>query len=157
TAGLICSDDSTRAIIGKGIRRNLELGRFLVAEAGVFVASVIDVKRSGSVNFAILDGGMSSFYRPMFTNQKHRVTVVGKTQKNETRCAKSRGSENHEKGALKYRLVGNTCTPLDVIGDEELPALMAGDLLAFENAGAYGYSMSMLDFISFDRPKEIMI
>jgi diaminopimelate decarboxylase len=125
----------------KGVRLNLELGRFLVAEAGIFITRVVDIKESHGTTYVILDGGMNAFFRPKFTGQRHRVRVLGK----------------NGTATQTVKLTGNTCTPLDVFYEEvELPALVVGDLLIFENAGAYGYSMSLLDFISFDRPIQIM-
>ncbi len=141
-AALLDNDADTQLIARKGIRRNLELGRYLVAEAGLFVCSVADVKRRGGEVYAILDCGMNAFFRPKFTGQFHKVSVLD---------AEGREVE-------RVHLVGNTCTPLDVFYDDiELPALRTGDIIVFENAGAYGYSMSMLDFISFDKPAQIML
>ncbi|MDR1664084.1 MAG: hypothetical protein LBR83_04070 [Clostridiales bacterium] len=138
-AELVLSDPALRKTAG-GMRRNIELGRYLTARAGVYVAAVADVKVSGGIKFVILDGGMNAFFRPKFTGQTHRVSVPGKTGEEET-----------------VRLAGNTCTPLDVFyGEVSLPPTEPGDLVVFENAGAYGYSMSMLDFISFDRPAQVM-
>jgi diaminopimelate decarboxylase len=123
-----------------GIRANLELGRFLVAKAGIYTCTVVDIKYSNGIIFVILDGGIQSFFRPKFTGQTHRVTVLGRA-----------GNQK------KVRLVGNTCTPLDVFYSEiVIPMPEMGDVLVFENAGAYGYSMSLLDFISFDKPIQIM-
>jgi diaminopimelate decarboxylase len=124
-----------------GIRLNLELGRYLVAEAGLFITRVVDIKESFGIKYIILDGGMNAFFRPKFTGQHHRVHVLGK----------------REMATQTVALTGNTCTPLDVFYEEiELPVLEIDDLLIFENAGAYGYSMSLLDFISFDKPVQIM-
>ena len=58
----------------------------------------------------------------------------------------------------KVTIVGNLCTPIDqyyknyMMDDPQI-----GDWVWFANAGAYGYSMSMLEFISHDRPLEIVI
>lgn len=55
-------------------------------------------------------------------------------------------------------VVGNLCTPIDEYYKEiTLSAVEIGDIVAFENAGAYGYSMSLLDFISHHRPSQIMV
>ena len=87
---------------------------------------------------------MTAFFRPKFTGQTHRAMVLDK-----------QGPKQGRETAV--RLVGNTCTPLDVLYEETmLPMPAPGDRIVFENAGAYGYSMSLLDFISFERPAQIM-
>jgi diaminopimelate decarboxylase len=132
----------TRAVDEKGIQMNLELGRYLVARAGLFVTSVRDVKVAGGVTFVIVDGGMNAFFRPKFTGQAHKVSVLAKS-----------GNE----APVPVRVVGNTCTPLDVCCDATLPLPGPGDVLVFEGAGAYGYTMSLLDFISLKKPEQVMV
>ena len=137
--------EATRTIGRKGIRQNIELGRYLVAQAGLYVSEAVDIKRAGNVNFLILDGGMNAFFRPKFTGQTNRVSVI----------KKEAGITSQE--VESYRLAGNTCTSLDVFYQQvNLPVVKPGDLIIFENAGAYGYSMSLLNFISFDKPQQVM-
>ncbi|MCL2664540.1 MAG: hypothetical protein FWE82_02910 [Defluviitaleaceae bacterium] len=137
------NDAETKSVLNAGIRANIELGRYLTAQAGYFISSVADVKRSGGKTFVILDGGMNSFFRPKFTGQKHQVwqhPIKPYAEK------------------VPVVLTGNTCTPLDVFyEDETLSDPSPGDKIIFGNAGAYGYSMSLLEFISFDKPKQIML
>lgn len=58
----------------------------------------------------------------------------------------------------KVTVVGNLCTPLDqYYKDYLMERLEVGDMVIFENAGAYGYSMSMLKFCSHSEPREIII
>jgi diaminopimelate decarboxylase len=119
-----------------------ESGRFLVAEAGVFVTRVVRVKESRGRVFAICDGGMNSFARPVFMRIKHPVRLLNRLG---------------EPAAAHLDICGPICTPLDCIAkDTHLPMPEAGDLVGLLNAGAYGYSMSLLDFMSRGRPAELL-
>lgn len=129
-------------LITDGIECNLELGRYLIANAGVFVTKVIDIKINGGVKFIILSAGMNSFFRPVFTKEFHKLHKCLSTTKEIERVT----------------IVGNLCTPIDqYYKDYEIEKLQVGDLVWFENAGAYGYSMSMLNFISHNQPLELVI
>jgi diaminopimelate decarboxylase len=118
-----------------------ESGRFLVAEAGVFVTRVVRVKESRGRVFAICDGGMNAFSRPVFMRIKHAVRLVNRLDEHAT---------------AHVDVCGPICTPLDCIAkDAHLPMPKAGDLVGLLNAGAYGYTMSLLDFMSRGRPVEL--
>lgn len=85
---------------------------------------------------------MNAFIRPIFTKEFHKLN----------NCRKS-----HDK-LEKVTIVGNLCTPIDQYYEDYIidnPKI--GDWLWFENAGAYGYSMSMLNFISHEKPLEIVV
>lgn len=130
----------------KGVLCNLELGRYLVANCGSYITKVMDVKTSGSKKYAIVYGGMNSFFRPVFTREYHHAYKYY----NE--------NEMPEDEKDKITLVGSLCTPIDqYYEDVVMEKLQAGDIIIFENAGAYGYSMSMLDFISYQKPTQILI
>jgi diaminopimelate decarboxylase len=119
-----------------------ESGRYLVAEAGVFVTRVVRVKESRGRVFAICDGGMNAFSRPVFMRIKHPVRLLNRLGEHAT---------------AHVDVCGPICTPLDCIAkDAHLPMPNAGDLIGFLNAGAYGYSMSLLDFMSRGRPVELI-
>jgi diaminopimelate decarboxylase len=119
-----------------------ESGRFLVAEAGVFATRVVRVKESRGRVFAICDGGMNAFSRPVFMRIKHPVRLLNRLGEHATAHAD---------------VCGPICTPLDCIArDAHLPMPKAGDLVGLLNAGAYGYTMSLLDFMSRGRPIELM-
>jgi len=123
------------------IRLNLELGRYLVAECGYFITRILDVKNSYGKKFAIIDGGMNTFYRPIMTGNFHEIVQFNTNGESEI-----------------VTLVGKLCTPIDkYYEDIALYPLSVDDIIAFKNAGAYGFSMSLLEFISHDRPKEILI
>ena len=117
-----------------------EPGRFLVAEAGTYVVRVIGTKRSRGVDYALVDGGVHHLLRPALIGSPHRVAVVGAGKRPRRTVV----------------VAGPLCTSLDVLHPGvTLPAPVAGDLLAFENAGAYGYTESMPLFLSHEWPAEV--
>jgi diaminopimelate decarboxylase len=125
-----------------GCRLLFESGRFLVAEAVVFVTRVVWVKESRGRVFVICDGGMNAFSRPVFMRIKHPARLLNRLGEHAT---------------AHVDVCGPICTPLDCIArDAHLPMPKAGDLIGFLNAGAYGYTMSLLDFMSRGRPLELL-
>ena len=125
-----------------GCRLLFESGRYLVAEAGVFVTRVVRVKESRGRVFAVCDGGMNAFSRPVFMRIKHPARLLNRL---------------NERGTAHVDVCGPICTPLDCIArDAHLPMPKAGDLVGLLNAGAYGYTMSLLDFMSRGRPTELL-
>ena len=126
----------------QGCRLLFESGRYLVAEAGVFVTRVVRVKESRGRVFAICDGGMNAFSRPVFMRIKHPARLLNRLGEHAT---------------ARVDVCGPICTPLDCIAkDAHLPMPKAGDLIGLLNAGAYGYTMSLLDFMSRGRPVELV-
>jgi diaminopimelate decarboxylase len=132
--------DSTRLVF--------EPGRFLVAEAGQYVVRVLGTKRSRGVDYVLVDGGLHHFLRPVLFQSPHRVRLLpGKTGD------RPRRSSHLQKSLV---LAGPLCTSLDVLHPAaRLPLPERGDLLAFENAGAYGYTESMPLFLSHEWPAEV--
>ncbi|MCV2866472.1 type III PLP-dependent enzyme [Defluviimonas sp. WL0075] len=124
----------------------LELGRYLVGEAGYFLTGVTTIKDSRGTRFAICDGGMNNHLPAsgnfgMVIHRNYRMHRVG-------------GGEP----ARKVNLVGPLCTPLDRIGvGVHLPELAVGDVIAVHNSGAYGLTASPLHFISHEPPREILL
>lgn len=124
-------------------RLAFEVGRFLIAEAGVFLTKVVRLKESRGESFIITDAGMNHFSRPVFQHLNHPMRILNKIS------AESAGI---------FNVCGPICTPLDTSGTAvPLPAPEIGDIIGFFNAGAYGYSMSMLNFMSLGWPPEIMV
>jgi diaminopimelate decarboxylase len=124
-------------------RKILELGRFLMAQSGVFLTRVMDVKCSRGKTFVATDGGMNNFFRPILMEHNHPTFVVNKLGKPETDTV---------------NIGGPICTPIDVIGkDVSAPDVEEGDVIGYFNAGAYGYSMSMHNFLSHPNPPEVAI
>ncbi len=125
-----------------------EPGRFLVAECGTYVVKVLGTKRSLGVDYVLVDGGVHHFLRPVLLGIPHRVRLVPQKE-----AAGGSRSSPHKKSLV---LSGPLCTSLDVLHPAaRLPLPERGDLLVFENAGAYGYSESMPLFLSHEWPAEI--
>lgn len=120
-----------------------ELGRFLVARSGVFLTHVVGVKRSRGKDFVLTDGGMNTFSRPVFMNVRHPVRVVSKMG---------------QPADFEYDVCGPICTPIDCFAREVLlPRVEPGDVVGLFNAGAYGYTMSLMNFMSLGWPAEVMV
>ncbi len=121
----------------------LEVGRFLVGEAGLFLTRVIDVKRSRGTTFVVTESGISGFARPaMDWAQQHPCSLLGKATKRKTEpCT----------------VVGPSCMPSDILcKNVDLPTPEEGDVVVMHNAGAYGLTMSMLGWGSFQMPREVL-
>jgi diaminopimelate decarboxylase len=110
--------------------RNLELwfepGKFLVSQSGTFFAKVNVLKQTTATVFAGVDSGMNHLIRPMLYNAYHHITNISNP------------------GGIPriYTVVGYICET-DTFGwDRKLSEIREGDILAFSNAGAYGFSMS---------------
>ncbi|MET0251543.1 MAG: type III PLP-dependent enzyme [Novosphingobium sp.] len=131
----------------RGTRLVLELGRYLVAEAGYFVTRVISTKASRGTRIAICDGGMNNHLAAsglfgMVIRRNYRMHKVGG------------GPQPVE----KVDLVGPLCTSIDRLASGvELPHLEEGDLLAVHNSGAYGLTSSPIHFISHRPPAEVIV
>jgi diaminopimelate decarboxylase len=126
----------------EGCRLVFELGRYLVARSGVFLTRVLDVKESRGRRFVLTDGGMNAFSRPVFMGVRHPIRVV---------------SRMGEPAAIAYDVCGPICTPIDCMGKGVmLPRVRPGDVIGVFNAGAYGYTMSLMSFMSLGWPAEVM-
>ena len=122
---------------------SIEPGRYLLAESGIFLTTIVDKKKSRGVNFLIVDSGISGFSRPaMPWAQQHNCRIL----------SKSKISSND-----KYKVVGRSCLEADVLCIEaKLPNPDVGDIIAVQNSGAYGYTMSMLYWSSLTLPAEVL-
>ncbi len=126
----------------------IELGRWLVGEAGVYLTRVVDVKESGGRRFAITDGGLHHMLAASgnFGQLLRRNYPIA----NATRFAEAASEEITVTGCL--------CTPLDLLGDEVmLPETRAGDIVAIFCAGAYGLTASPQAFLSQPEAKEMLV
>lgn len=126
----------------------IELGRYLVARAGVFVTAVRYVKSSKGQDFAICDGG---------SNVNAAAAGYGSAFRKNVPMARI-GTLNEGGDEVVYNVTGPLCTPSDTIAEKvRLPRLAPGDLLRFDRAGAYGPSHSPVHFLSFGHPAEILV
>jgi diaminopimelate decarboxylase len=129
--------------VGDRVHLILELGRFLVASSGIFVTRVVDVKESRGVTFILTDGGINNYLRPALKKLSHSVYLIDRL--NETQ-------------QFPANVGGPLCTPLDEYARAvELPKAEAGNLVGVFNAGAYGYSMSMHEFLGHRSPAEVVV
>jgi diaminopimelate decarboxylase len=126
----------------------LELGRFLVGEAGVYVCRVVDRKLSRGQVFLVTDGGLH-----------HHLAASGNfgqvVRKNYPVAIGNRmGGAEVETATV----VGPLCTPLDLLAERMvLPPAREGDLVVVFQSGAYGYSASPHRFLSHPAPAEIFV
>jgi diaminopimelate decarboxylase len=126
----------------------VELGRYLVGEAGIYVCRVVDKKVSRGQVFLITDGGLH-----------HNLAASGNfgqvIRRNYPVVAPARmGATERE----VVHVVGPLCTPLDLLGSAvELPLLDIGDLVAVLQSGAYGLTASPTAFLSHPRPAEMLV
>ena len=127
-----------------GFRLILELGRILVSECGVYLSRVLELKESRGERFVITDGGINQFVRPMLMKVHHEAAVVNKLE---------------QPGTVSAKVTGPLCTPIDVTSQEiKTPDSIAiDDLIGIFNAGAYGYSMSPLRFLSHPTAAEVLV
>ena len=106
----------------------LEPGRFLVAQAGVLLAQVTQLKGKGAVQYVGVATGMNSLIRPALYGAHHDIVNL---------------SRLGEPGSEIYNVVGPICESADYLGHERLlPPTAEGDTLLIANAGAYGHVMS---------------
>ena len=138
---------AVRPAVLRDSRFAIELGRWLVAESGVYLARVIDRKESGGETFLILDGGLHH----QLAASGNFGTVVRRNYP--IAVAHRMGEEATE----TVNVVGPLCTPLDRLGDRvALPRAEVGDLIAVFLAGAYGATASPSAFLGHPPATEIV-
>ena len=131
-----------------GVKFTIELGRYLVGEAGVYVCRVVDRKTSRGQVFLVTDGGLhhhlaasGNFGQVL---RKNYPVVIG----------------NRVVGACRETasVVGPLCTPLDLLADRmELAEARPGDLVVVFQSGAYGLSASPVGFLGHPAPGELLV
>lgn len=126
----------------------IELGRYLVAHAGVYVVKVVDRKVSRGHVFLVTDGGLH-----------HHLAASGNfgqvIRKNYPVVVGTRADAPAVETAS---VVGPLCTPLDLLADRmELPQAEVGDLVCVLLSGAYGYTSSPHQFLSHPAPIEVLV
>jgi diaminopimelate decarboxylase len=130
----------------------LELGRYLVGEAGVYVCRVIDRKVSAGQVFLVTDGGLhhhlaASGNFGQVLRRNYPVTIVPGTGAREATTLNERVS-----------VVGPLCTPLDLLADRmDLPVAEVGDLVVVYQSGAYGASASPQAFLGHPAVVEVLV
>jgi len=129
-------------------RYAIELGRWLVAEAGVYLTRIVDRKESHGRIFLVTDGGLH-----------HQLAASGNfgtvVRRNYPAAIATRfGAAPEEEASI----VGCLCTPLDRLADDALlPRAEPGEVVAIFLAGAYGATASPAAFLGHPAPREIAI
>lgn len=126
----------------------IELGRYLVGEAGVYLTNIVDRKESHGATYLITDGGLH-----------HQLAASGNfgavVRRNYPVAIASRFDAVPDEEA---NVVGCLCTPLDRLADKaQLPKADVGDLIAVFCAGAYGASASPANFLGHGPAAEILV
>ena len=126
----------------------IELGRYLVGEAGVYLTRIVDRKESHGHVFLVTDGGLH-----------HQLAASGNfgtvVRRNYPAAIATKFGEEPEEEAS---IVGCLCTPLDRLADQAmLPRADVGDIVAVFCAGAYGASASPAAFLGQGPAREILI
>jgi diaminopimelate decarboxylase len=129
-------------------RVSIEAGRYLVGEAGVYVARVTDRKVSRGQVFLVTDGGMH-----------HHLAASGNLgQVIRKNYPVAVGNRMAATKLETVSVVGPLCTPLDILADRmELPAAVPGDLVVVFQSGAYGLSASPVGFLGHPVAREVLI
>jgi len=117
-----------------------EPGKYLVSQAGFFLASVNVVKQTTSTVFAGIDSGFNHLIRPMFYNAHHEIVNIS----------------NPDGRFRYYTVVGYICETDTFGANRKLNEIKEGDVLCFLNAGAYCYSMAS-NYNSRFRPAEVLL
>ena len=139
-----------------GIEIIIELGRYLVAEAGIYVSKVVDKKVSRGTTYLVCDGGLhhhlaNSGNFGQVIRKNYPVAIGNKLSNITNEKVKSLSIE-------EVSIVGPLCTPLDILADKiMLPIATPGDYVVIFQSGAYGASASPKDFLSQPQLSEILL
>ncbi len=125
---------------GKDLTLMFEPGKFLISEAGRFLAHVNVVKQTTSTVFASIDSGFNHLIRPMMYDAYHHIHNISNPN----------GRERY------YSVVGYICETDTFGSNRRISEIREGDILCFNNAGAYCFSMAS-NYNSRYRPAEVLI
>ncbi len=124
---------------GKELTLAFEPGKFLVSEAGHFLAKVNVVKQTTSTVFASVDSGFNHLIRPMLYGSNHQIINI----------SNPKGKERY------YSVVGYICETDTFGSNRRINEISEGDILCFQNAGAYCFTMAS-NYNSRFRPAEVL-
>ena len=124
---------------GRPLTLAFEPGKFLVSEAGYFLAKVNVVKQTTSTVFAGVDSGFNHLIRPMLYGSYHHITNI----------SNPKGRERY------YSVVGYICETDTFGNNRRISEITEGDILCFNNAGAYCFNMAS-NYNSRYRPAEVL-
>ena len=145
-----------------GAKFLIESGRFLVMNSGTYYTPVIDKKYSQGKTYLVVKNAMNGFVKASM--KEMLKDALGKE------CERAFEPLYTGINQCEFEIIGNSlekervdigghlCTSLDLLArDIELKKADIGDILKITNAGAYSYSLSILNFASHDLPKEFLI
>lgn len=124
---------------GRTFKVWFEPGKYLVSECGYFLVKANIIKKGPSRTFVGVNSGFNHLIRPMFYDAYHKISNIS----------------NPSGKPTVYNVVGNICETDTFAWDRELNEVRPGDILLFNNAGAYGFEMSSR-FNSRARPAEVL-
>ncbi len=124
---------------GRELTLAFEPGKFLVSEAGYFLAKVNVIKQTTSTVFAGIDSGFNHLIRPMFYGSQHTIENI----------SNPKGKERF------YTVVGYICETDTFASNRRISEIHEGDTLCFRNAGAYCFSMAS-NYNSRFKPAEVL-
>ena len=124
---------------GRELTLAFEPGKYLVSEAGFFLAKVNVVKQTTSTVFAGIDSGFNHLIRPMFYGSQHYIENI----------SNPKGKERF------YTVVGYICETDTFANNRRIAEIKEGDIVCFRNAGAYCFSMSS-NYNSRYKPAEVL-
>jgi len=120
---------------------SFEPGRYLVANAGILVTSIITIKNNGGINFIITDAGMHSLIRPALYDAHHEIEVI----------------ESNNNQLIDYTIAGPICESSDIFSKKiSLPKQKVKNLIVIKDTGAYGKVMAS-NYNSRRLPIEILV
>lgn len=129
---------------GRDIELWFEPGKFLVSESGHLLVKTNIVKENPTRTFVAVDSGLNHLIRPMMYDAYHDIKNISNPSVSENSPEKT------------YNVVGYICETDTFATDRSLPEVKPGDVLSFENAGAYGFSMAS-NYNARFRPAEVLV
>ncbi|UNS95028.1 type III PLP-dependent enzyme [Streptomyces tubbatahanensis] len=126
-----------------------ESGRYLAADCGSLLTTVLDVKHSRGTTYVVLDAGV---------NVLGGMSGVGRLLTPAVQPSAEADGAAGDTGRAEVTLVGPLCTPLDVLArSARIPVPRPGDVLRIDNTGAYGLSASLSGFLSRPPATEVVL
>ena len=149
-----------------GAKVTLELGRSIAAGCGSYYTSVVDTKTNRGQNYAIVDGGIHQlvYYGQSMAMKRPMLAVIPREEASAMGMPPGRATERaikrmfqkemeHEDELQHWNLFGSLCTINDILAKQlPLPDLKKGDVIVFENTGAYAMTEGISLFLSRDLP-----
>lgn len=124
----------------------MEISRFLVAESGIYVTKIRDIKHSRGTNFYICDGGINHFMTTRHFSRNHPIALLPQNTKKD--------EKSYEEN---INVTGPLCTGIDYIAQNiTLPKAEIGDYICIEKTGCYGLNAGIHAFLSHRMPIEVL-